>query len=459
MRRVAGSFRDPSGYVYESGGQVFRAVDARFGPQFEAFAASGLPGKLVDAGLLLPFEQLPEAAAGAWRTLKPAQLPFVSYPYEWSFGQLRDAALATLAIQRLALAHGMTLKDASAYNIQFWQGRPVLIDHLSFEPAVPGAPWAAYRQFVMHFLAPLALMAKRDLRWNLQLKNHLDGLPLDLASRALPRASWLDPRLFGHLHLHARLQQKYADTRSASVQEARTRIRDTRVASRTLLHLVDSLQAAVEGLRAPMPRTEWGDYYTDTNYSPEAFAFKQGVVERLAGRLRPTRACDLGANNGAFSRLLAKQASLVVSCDVDPVAVQRNYERVRAEGEQATVPVLQDLCNPSPGLGWGNEERAPFLERARCDLAVGLALVHHLCIGNNVPLGHVARLFRALAPAALLEFVPREDSQVQRLLAARPDIFPDYRIESAMGAFGAHYGSVERVDIPGTSRSLLLFTA
>lgn len=459
MRRVAGSFRDPSGYVYESEQGIRRAVAASYAPEYEALQATGLAAQLVERGLLLPFEELADAADGAWRTLQPERLPFVSHPYEWSFGQLQDAALATLDIQLAALAKGLWLKDASAYNIQFRRGKPVLIDHLSFERVRPGGAWPAYRQFVRHFLAPLALMARRDLRHGLELKNHLDGLPLDYASRGLPWTTWLSPRLFAHVHLHARLEGRYADTRSAGLQRSREDIRSASVSPQTLENLAHSLRAATASLRPPAARTEWGDYYQDTNYSQEAFAHKLEAVGRLAARFRPNRALDLGANSGVFSRALAPHAGLVLSSDVDPVAVQRNYEQARAAGEANLLPLLQDICNPSPPLGWGGEERQGFLERARGDLVMGLALVHHLCIGNNVPLGHVARLFRQLAPVAVLEFVPKEDSQVRRLLSAREDIFPDYTLEGCIQAFRSEYLAVEATPIPGTTRTLLLFTA
>lgn len=458
MKRVAGSFRDPSGYVYESEQGLLRAVTSSYAEEYEALAASGLIARLVDRGLLLPFEEVQDAGTDAWRTLKPTRLPFISYPYEWSFGQLKDAALATLDIQLAALEKGLWLKDATAYNIQFWQGKPVLMDHLSFERVRPGA-WPAYRQFVMHFLAPLALMTNVDLRSGLLLKNHLDGIPLDYASRMLPRATWMNPRLFAHLHLHARLENKYSDTRSADLKQARTKIRQSSVSTQTLQNLAHSLRAAVEAQQPPVVKTEWGDYYTDTNYTPEAFAFKKDAVSRIVAKFQPARACDLGANNGEFSRVLAEHAQLVISSDIDPVAVHRNYERARSKGETKLVPVLQDICNPSPGLGWAGEERSSFLDRARCDFVMGLALIHHLCIGNNVPLGYVAAVFRRLSPVALLEFVPKEDSQVQRLLSAREDIFPDYNLEKCIEAFRDQYGSVEQIPIPGSCRTLLVFSS
>jgi len=458
MQRVAGSFRDPSGFVYESSGNLFRAISSSYKEEFEALMASGLYVKLLKESRVAPFEETSSDIDGVWKTIRPEQIPFISYPYEWSFGQLKDAALATLDIQLDALEHGMSLKDASAYNIQFLHGRPVLIDHLSFERLEEGKPWSAYRQFVMHFLGPLALMAKADTRHSLQLRNYIDGLPLDYISKSLPKTTWLSPAIFIHIHLHAALQKKYSDTSTTDIKHAREKIRAKSVSFATLKNLINSLKAATEALNLPSLDTEWGNYYEDTNYTRTAFAFKKEAVNRIAARFRPKRACDLGANDGEFSRILANHAGFVISADIDPLAVHKNYQRSRSNNEPLLMPVLEDLCNPSPALGWANEERSSFLERARCDFVMGLALIHHLCIGNNVPLSLVAKLFRSLSPVALIEFVPKEDSQVKRLLSAREDIFDDYSLENCIRAFCAYYASVERIEIPESPRTLLLLS-
>ena len=210
--RDAASFRDPSGFVFRRNGVLYRQVNRRFAGEWDAFLKSGLYDRLAADGILLRHDEAPLDMAfvptDAHAVIKPRAVEFISYPYEWSFGQLKDAALLTLRAQALAAERGFTLRDASAYNVQFVDGRPILIDSLSFEPAEPGRPWDAYRQFCQHFLAPLALMAHRDPRLGLLLREYLDGIPLDLAARLLPLKTRLSVGLGSHIHLHARAQAR-----------------------------------------------------------------------------------------------------------------------------------------------------------------------------------------------------------------------------------------------------------
>src|SRR5574338_267074 len=198
MVRHSSSFRDPSGYVYkDASGNVMRYVSKEYADDYNFLMQSGLYNELVDAGLLIPHKEVTPKAIDANRhkLLQPEQIPFMSYPYEWSFSQLKDAALATIKTQQAALKHGMVLKDASAYNIQFYKGKPVLIDTLSFERYKTDEPWIAYRQFCQHFLAPLALAAYVDIRLLKLLRDYIDGVPLDLASELLPARTKFKPQL------------------------------------------------------------------------------------------------------------------------------------------------------------------------------------------------------------------------------------------------------------------------
>ena len=199
------SFRDPGGFVYEDRGCIFRQVNLLAKEHYDHLMSSGLYRKLTESGLLIRHEEtdvLPPVPACAYKVICPARVAMISYPYEWSFGQYKDAALLTLAVQRQAIDHGMSLKDCSAYNVQFHEGRPVFIDTLSLERFQEGTPWVAYRQFCQHFLAPLALMSLTDIRLGQLTRTNLDGVPLDLATRLLPWRSRLRFGLLLHLHLH-----------------------------------------------------------------------------------------------------------------------------------------------------------------------------------------------------------------------------------------------------------------
>ena len=417
---------------------------------YQQLMSSGLYEQLTADGLLIKHREV-EVAAPFVKVLEPELVPVISYPYEWSFSQLRDAALATLAIQRRALKHGLVLRDASAYNIQFVGGRPVMIDTLSFGACVPGEPWIAYRQFCQHFLAPLALMSTRDLRLGQLLRVYLDGIPLTLAAKLLPFRTRLKPGIAIHIVAHGRLQDRASTPSPTGAAGSKGSISQT-----GMLGLLDSLERAVSGLKLATTKTEWSNYYKETNYSPDALAAKEALIERLVGQVKPKRVLDLGANDGRFSRLAAGSGAFVTSADMDPLAVEANYLQVKRDGEIDLLPLLLDLTNPSPGLGWANAERADFASRARSDLVLALALVHHLALTNNVPLELIARQFSELAPQLVIEWVPKSDSKVAQILAGREDIFSDYTVKSFEAAFSAYFTIVDRQPLPDSGRIIYL---
>lgn len=455
-RVEAGSFRDPSGFVYWRDGTLYRQVNRPFAAAFDACVSSGLYQELTEAELLVPHRRVGvelAAGPGAHAVLQPEPLPFISYPYEWSFGQLKDAALLTLDLQLLALARGFTLRDASAYNVQFRRGRPVFIDTLSFEPHEDGAPWNAYKQFCEHFLLPLTLMSTRDVRCGSMLRDHLDGIPLDLGSTLLPRGTWLRPGTLFHIHLHAKALSRYADSKVSTATKGRT-ISRSQVGT-----LVRGLRSAVGGCRWQPSGTEWADYTSDNNYTATAAAAKRQLVLEFLRRARPTKVWDLGANTGEYSRTAREVAAEVLAFDVDPAAVERNYRRVRETGENGILPLLLDLTNPSPAQGWAHRERLSLEQRGPADLVMALALVHHLAIGHNLPLPKVADFLARLGRRVVIEFVPKSDSQVKRLLQNRPDIFPEYTQAGFEQAFAGAFTIDAKHPIAESERTLYLMTA
>jgi ribosomal protein L11 methylase PrmA len=459
--RIGSSFRDPSGFLFHREGVLLRQVQERYRPHYELLRSSGLYDALVGASLLVPHEERPlaeAAAAGAAAVLRPERIPFISLPYEWSFGQRRAAALLTLRIQAIALTHGMTLKDASAFNVQFRGVRPVLIDTLSFERYDEGEPWIAYRQFCQHFLAPLALQASVDARLSSLLRQYVDGVPLDLASRLLPRASWLRPAMLMHLHLHARSIARHAATTGhGGAPEGASR--SARVTRRGLDGLVAHLTGAVEGMHWRPDGTEWGAYEETHNYDTKGRTAKQALVAEYVRAAQARTVIDLGANAGEYSRVARDAgAALVVAADGDPVAVERGFQRLTAGGETGVHPLLVDLTNPSPAQGWDHAEWPSLADRGPFDAVLALALVHHLAIGNNVPLAGVAAMLARLGRAVIIEWVPKPDPQVQRLLRSREDIFESYHVEALRAAFTAVGLAERRVEMVGDSgRTLHLF--
>ena len=454
--RSPGSFRDPSGVVYLTEDRVVRTIQPVFAEHWNFAEKSGFFTEAVRQGKLLPFAEI-AALEGSWKTLEAERLPFISYPYEWSFGQLKDAALLTLDLMQLAMKHGLVLKDASAYNVQFANGKPVFIDHLSFETRRAGEPWAAYLQFCKHFLAPLALMCYRDVRCGKMLSLWVDGLPLDMASSLLPWKTRLIPLLQLHLHTHARMQQRHADAR-----EAAGRIKQVALSENAVPRLCETLRMAIENMQLPAFKTQWGDYYSDTNYSREGAEEKARLLRQAAASRPGALALDLGANTGHYSRILAEHFRAVVASDMDYLAVEKMYTALKQEGNRAILPLVLDLTNPSPGIGWACEERESFRDRGKANFLCALALIHHLVQGAGIPLEKVACCFAALlrqGGTLVLEFVPWEDSQVQRLMAARQNVFPDYTLEGCIAAFQeAHFTLQEQFSLTGSLRTLLVFT-
>jgi hypothetical protein len=431
---LGSSFRDPSGFVFTVEHQVYRQINRSYHANYNHLMESGLYNKLVEEKFLIPHLEVSIESPRpdlAYKIIQPTPLKFVAYPYELSFSQLKDAALTTLKIQKLAIEYNMSLKDSSAYNIQFHHGRPILIDTLSFEEYIEGKPWVAYRQFCQHFLAPLSLMANRDIRLASLLTNFIDGVPLDLASRLLPLRSRLIPSLLLHIHLHATSQRRYANTKPSSKKM---------VNHTALLGLIDSLETAVQRLKWTPTGPGWAAYYEEEqSYTATGLEHKQHLVKEYLSHIHSQVVWDLGANTGLFSRIASNLGAFTVAFDFDPAVVELNYLEMRKREETNLLPLVQNLTSPSPAIGWQNQERLSLIERANADATLALALIHHLSIGNNVTFEKIATFMHKLSPWLIIEYVPKSDPQAQRLLISREDIFSDFTQEKFEAVFNQQF--------------------
>ncbi len=449
-----GSFRDPSGFVFQKDGRLYRQINTIYKDDYDRLINTGLYQRLVKEGLLITHQEVevtPHGLDACYRVIKPEELAFISYPYEWCFSQLKDAALVTLKIQKICLEYGMSLKDASAYNIQFVRGKPVLIDTLSFEAYREGHPWIAYRQFCQQFLAPLALMNYRDVRLNQILRVFSEGFPLDMASSLLPLRTRFMFSLFSHIHLHAKSQKKFA--------KKNTSLSRHRMSRMALSGIIDSLESAVKRLKWKPNSTEWAEYYRETNYSSKAFEHKKEMVSAYLDTIKAQNVWDLGSNVGTFSRIASQKGIPVISMDVDPGAVEKNYLDICNNGEVNILPLVSDLSNPSPGIGWNNLERRSLSERGPANTVMALALVHHLAISCNVPLEMIAGFFSRICRNLIIEFVPKHDSQVQKLLSAREDVFESYTQQSFEKEFGRYFKLCDISGIDDSQRIMYLMEA
>ncbi len=416
--------------------------------------ASGLYENLTQSGDLIAHAEAdvpPAEIQNAWKVIRPDRIPYISYPYEWCFSQLKAAALLTVKIQKTALGFGMTLKDASAYNVQFYGGRPVFIDTLSFAKYTAGEPWAAYAQFCRHFLAPLLVMRYRDIRLGALLAAHIDGIPLDLASALLPLSTYFRFSILTHIHLHAKAQGHAAKGGANKKKYQVSRL--------SLLALLENLEALVKSL-SWMPRgTGWSDYEEHNNYSETALAHKKATISDFLRTIKPKNVWDIGANTGIFSRLAAEQGIPTIASDSDAAAVEKNYLRCIAARETHILPLVTDITNPSPGIGWENQERAALTDRVQADMVFALALVHHLVMTHHLPFARIAEFLSRICRYLVIEFVPKSDSQVQRMLSTRADIFPEYSREDFEKVFAEFFFTQRIVQLGESHRVLYLMAS
>lgn len=450
--KVKSSFRDPSGFVFKEKEVVYRQVQEGYKSDYDMLMSSGLYDSLILEKLLISHKEVKSFSKDAYKTLQPEQVPFISYPYEWAFSMLKDAALLTLEIQKRALEYGMSLKDASAFNIQFIDGKPILIDTLSFEKYEEGKPWVAYKQFVEHFLAPLTLMAYVDVRLVRLFQVYLDGIPVDLAASMLPFKTRFKPGLLFHIYAHAATSKKYSDKKLDSKTKSR------KISKRSLLGIIDSLESAVKGLLWNPSGTQWEDYYEQdkNNYKEEAMAHKAKLVETYLKKIKAKKVWDMGANTGFFSRIAVKTGAEVVSFDIDFGAIEKNYRHIRHNAEKNVLPLFSDLTNPTPAAGWELSERYSLFDRGIVDCVLALAFIHHLAIPHNLPFSYLSETFSKMGKYLIVEYIEKDDSQVQILLSSRKDIFDAYTKKDFEEAFSKQFKILERTSIKNSLRTLYL---
>ena len=451
--RLPSSYRDPSGFIFSKEGVIYRQVNLLYQDDYDFLMGSGLYDDLVNSGLLIhhtELEEFPDMSPGGYKIIRPDLIPFISYPYEWSFSQLKDAALTTLQVQKKALEFGMTLKDANAYNIQFLRGKPVLIDTLSFQTYQEGTPWIAYRQFCQHFLAPLALASYRRIWMGQLLQVHLDGIPLELTSSLLPARTRFKPSLQIHIHFHSRFQGNAPKQTKGQISSKRG------FGRKAFLGLIDSLESAVKGLKWQPLKTEWAAYYDGDSYTQTAFDHKVQVVTGFLNETNPMSVWDMGSNTGQFARIAGDMGIPTIAFDQDPASVEKNYLTSVNRQEDNVLPLVVDLSIPSPGIGWANSERMDLVERGPADMLMALALIHHLAIARNVPLDMIGEFFRKLCKWAVIEFVPKSDKKVALLLANREDIFSNYTQNNFEIEFSRYFEIKSAQRIADSERTLYL---
>ncbi|WP_443633818.1 class I SAM-dependent methyltransferase [Candidatus Marifrigoribacter sp. Uisw_064] len=447
------SFRDPSGYMFYDGDTLRRSIQPIYFPQYKKLTESGFFATLIKNELLISHTET--SISDDEIIITPEKIPFITNPYEWSFEQYKQAALLTLKIQKFALSKGFILKDASAYNVTFHKGKPIFIDTLSFDFYEENTPWRAYKQFITHFLGPLALVKYHGTEIFKMMQTHIDGIPVSLISSLLPTRTKLSSVLYPNIHLLAKMESKHNDDYKGETKIAK-------LSKKAQENIVESLYNYIKKLEIRQT-TEWGDYYAKTNYDSDAFSNKKELIKDWVLPLRPKSLIDIGGNDGTFARTVLPEIPNVLVTDIDSNAVDYNYLQVQKNKEENMLPFVCDVLQPAPGIGFDNTERNSLIVRLKefaPDVTLALALIHHITLSGNVPFEKSASFFASFSNYLLIEFPKREDSWVESLLVRKREFinhFDFYNEENFEDGFGTYFTLEKKTRLEGTNRIMYLY--
>ena len=445
------SFRDPFSAVFYVGTDVYRGLSSVALSEWTEVEQRPFLRGALDRGDVIGTERAQIDSSPWSAVLKHERVPFVSYPYEWSYSMLKDAALLHLELLRDALADGVTMKDGYAFNMQFRGSQPVFIDVTSFERAMSGGPWPGYRQFCQTFLFPLMLSAYRRVPFQPWLRGSLEGIEAPLMRNLFSRRDYLRRGVLRHVVLHSAIQARYAERAT----EVREELKDAGFSSELTRTIVAGMIKLVRRLKVGSGRSAWSDYRSTCSYSAADSAEKHRFVDRVLGDEPGGQTWDLGCNDGEFSRVAARHAEYVVAMDADHASIDALYRNLRDEDVRNILPLVVNFVDPSPGLGWRNEERRTLDKRATPKNVLALALVHHLSIAANIPLVSVVSWLRSLQGRVVVEFPTADDPQVARLLANKPaGMHSDYTLAHFEGALEKEFRVEQRHALPSATRYL-----
>lgn len=453
-----GSFKDPDGRIFEYQGNIYRTLSASAAERMRARVADGTLAALIDQGLLIDSELVGASDVGladadlGETVMRHARIPVLTYPSEWSFDMLRDAALVTLDLLQQGLERDLMLKDATAFNVAFHDGQMKFFDTLSIDDYTEGAPWDGYAQFCREFLFPLMLTSYRGIEFQPWLRGSLSGIPVRTFARLLSLREKLRGPVVKHVVLQAKLDRSFADTDT----EMRSSFKTMKFSKPMIVANVAGLSKTLRKLSYEAGDSVWGDYASSHSYSAEDATTKRQFVDQAVNHLSPSTVVDLGGNIGDYSFLVAPKVDRVLCVDIDPACINTLYRRIRDGGPTNVVPIVGDLLNPTPALGWNLTERRDLFERIRSESFFALALVHHLAIGGNVPLPRVVETLHRIAPSGVVEWVDKQDAMVQRMLRNRTDVFADYTWDVFRTELERRFNIVKTVETHDGARRLCL---
>ena len=441
MKPHPASFRDPSGHIFTDQDKLYRQINPIYFQQFKYLIDSGLYNELTSREHLITHKELKKTEDQI--IIQPKKIPFISYPTEWTFEAIKDAALLCLNMNLTALKYNMILKDASIYNIQFVGTKPIFIDTLSFDFYQKNKPWRAFGQFIRHFLCPLLLMKYKATDMSSLLVKFIDGIPLDITSCMLPIRTHFSPFIKTNIHMH-----------SKALKHNGYNSKNPELTKKSLINIIKYNISFIQSLTLKQ-KTSWSDYYQKTNYDKQALDQKTKITKSFLEKINPQTVLDVGGNDGRFS----KDENQVILCDSDHSSINRAFlENKKADRD--ILHILCDITNPTPAYGFSNQERYSFLDRIKeynSDCILALALIHHLCISNNCSFDMVAKLFSSISEHLIIEFVDRSDSQVIRLLdniREEQHLFDFYNHDNFKEAFLKYFNFESFKKIDNTHRTV-----
>ena len=449
MNKEPSSFRDPDSLLEFDAIFYYRKISTNYLPHYLHFKKSGLKDRLITEGYILSFEEIVDEKPDvgfANEVLRTEKIPFVSYPYEWSFSQLKTAALLTLKINLIALECGMILKDSSAYNIQFIGSKVIFIDIASFEIYKIDSVWIGYQQFCKHFLAPLLLSSYKDVRLTKLLLTNLDGIDLSFTRKLLPIWSFLNSGVFLHLVLNSiGIKSKNKNNKTIKLKES------------ALRSIIVHLTSTIKNLKIGNKDSEWLNYYNRTNYSDAGLLQKLIIIETFIEGLKIKTALDIGANDGKFSALLSKKSIYTVSTDIDELAIEQNFINARKDDNANLLSLHLNFANPTPAIGWDNTERKSFFGRADFDIVLALAVIHHFVITYDLTFEMIAERFSKLGKYLIIEFPFPEDEKVEIISRTKHVQFSRYNIENFKRAFEKYFNELDSKFVETNNRIIFLY--
>ena len=452
----SGSFRDPKGRIFYYKGKVYRALTHTGTENFNFVKKTGLLERLekdrkVISSISLNDPQVNKLFCENIAIIEHNKIPFISYPYEWSFYFLKAAALLHLDIHLQALESGVTLSDASAYNIQFYGCKPIFIDILSFKKLQNGEPWVAHRQFCEQFLNPLLLKSKLGLNPNAWYRGTQEGISVQDMNRLLPWTKKLDFNTFIHVVAQSMLQK-------TEIIPTKDYVNKNDFPIDRFYMMLSSLKKWITKLEpSGAKKTEWSNYTTTNNYSDEELSKKSDFIAEFCSNIKPKMLWDLGCNTGHFSKVALKNGAFYsVGFDYDLKALQKAYISF-ANSNILFQPLFFDCTNPSPNQGWNESERKSMSERKNADAILALAFIHHIVIAKNIPLKDAIDWLVNLAPNGVIEFIPKEDEMIKTLLQLRDDIFIDYTEDNFINLLCVKNKIIKSTTITKSGRKLFWY--